>query len=84
MAGIDIYTASGEKIASLVRFMPEVKPGDVVLVKVGQKFAQNEAERGLIANTITKAFGGRARVIVVDESATLSVQDPRKITPRRV
>jgi dihydrodipicolinate synthase/N-acetylneuraminate lyase len=83
MAGFDIYTADGEKIASLLRFMPEVKTGDVVLVKVGKEFGQTETERGRIADAIKQGLGGRVRVIVVDESATIEVIDPRKINARR-
>lgn len=79
MAGFDIYTKDGEKIASLFRFMPEVKNGDVILVKVGREFGQSEEERGHIADTIRKSFGGRVRVIIADGSTSIEIIDPRKI-----
>jgi len=73
---MDIYDATGKKIAHLLHYLPDVKTGDVVIAKVGREFGLTPEERANLADTIYRAANKRVKVVVVDESTSIETVRP--------
>ena len=73
---MDIFDDKGNKIAHLLPYLPSVKDGDIILVKLGKAFGLTVEERTKIADVIYARANKRVKVVVVDESSTIEVTTP--------